>query len=590
MRIALRWKIALTFTLLTAVVLAALGAYLNALVVNRGVEIMRQGLVTEAHVLERQLAPPWRPSAGLQQRLVAFDRLAEARLTLIDAEGRVVGDSRDNPVLMGNHADRPERLEAIGEGTGSAIRFSETLRQPMLYVAVAVAVGAPGASPRAVLRLARPMTEVRAASRHLSQVLFAAFAAAAALVWLASLLLAGSLAAPLQTLVRVARRVDRGDLQARAEGVHGPDLGELAAVFNSALDSLGQLVSASQREGRYYAAILRQMSDAVVIVDRAGRAQFTNPTFTRLFGVHPETPGQRASDEVALNYELSSLLARAVEQGAEQRSEVRLLYPEARTLAATVTPLCDEAGAVLGAIALLRDVTDLHRLDDVRREFVANASHELRTPAAAVKALAEALQLGALKDPEKGPRFVQQIVDAADRQTGILDDMLTLTRVERGSELLTPGLVRATEAFEEAACQIRPAAVARGVDLRTEAAAEDQLTADPGGLHTMLLNLLDNAVKYTPAGGSVVLRGRPVPGAYEITVTDTGIGIPPEHQGRIFERFYRVDKARDRATGGTGLGLSIVKHLAEAHGGKVAVRSAEGEGSTFTLVLPHAPA
>ena len=147
MRIALRWKIALTFTLLTAVVLAALGAYLNALVVNRGVEIMRQGLVTEAHVLERQLAPPWRPSAGLQQRLVAFDRLAEARLTLIDAEGRVVGDSRDNPVLMGNHADRPERLEAIGEGTGSAIRFSETLRQPMLYVAVAVAVGAPGGLP-----------------------------------------------------------------------------------------------------------------------------------------------------------------------------------------------------------------------------------------------------------------------------------------------------------------------------------------------------------------------------------------------------------------------------------------------------------
>ena len=210
----------------------------------------------------------------------------------------------------------------------------------------------------------------------------------------------------------------------------------------------------------------------------------------------------------------------------------------------------------------------------------------MRTPAAAVKALAEALQMGALKDRERGPRFVQQIVEAADRQTSILDDMLTLTRVERGSELLHIGPLKAAEAFEEAARQIRPAATARGVDLLVEVAPDDQLQADASGLHTILLNLLDNGVKYTPQGGSVTLHGRAVPGAYEITVSDTGIGIPTEHQSRIFERFYRVDKARDRATGGTGLGLAIVKHLMETHGGRISVRSADGQGTTFTLSFP----
>jgi signal transduction histidine kinase len=203
-----------------------------------------------------------------------------------------------------------------------------------------------------------------------------------------------------------------------------------------------------------------------------------------------------------------------------------------------------------------------------------------------VKALAEALQMGALSDPSLGPRFVQQIVEAADRQTDILDDMLTLTRVEHGRELLNVAPLNAAEALHEAAGQIQPAASAKGVTLRVEVGEGKRVNADAAGLHTILLNLVDNAVKYTPRGGSVTLRGATVPSGYEITVADTGPGISLEHQSRIFERFYRIDKARDRATGGTGLGLSIVKHLAEAHGGRVSVHSAPGEGATFTVFLP----
>lgn len=584
MKLHLRWKITVAFTLLAAAVFLLLDISLQALAARHGRDLMQDSLLNEARLAARSLPPPpWTLNPSLQLSAVELDRLAQARITVIAPDGRVLADSRENPASMENHRERPERLQALSAGWGAVRRHSKTEGLDMLYVATSLR-GSDGSSGW-VLRLARPMTEVQAASQRLRQAIWLGFAIAAALVWLAGLLLSNSLTEPIERLVRVARRVDAGDLQARVEGVRGPDLGELARVFNSAVDSLSRMVAQSRDESRYYAAILEQMTDAVVVIDNAGHVQFINPNFARLFGLQSEDVQGRSSEEIALNYDLTALLLRAVAQAAVQSDEIRLLYPAPRVLATAVTPLLDENETVVGAIGLLHDVTDLHRMDEVRREFVANASHELRTPAASVKALAEALQMGALKDADRGPRFVQQIVEAADRQTRLLDDMLMLTRVERGRELLQVASVDAAEAFEEAARQIRPAAEAKRVSVQVEAAT-GHLTADPNGLYTILLNLLDNAVKYTPAGGQITLRGTGVPGGYEITVTDTGIGIPLSDQPRIFERFYRVDRARDRATGGTGLGLSIVKHLTEAHGGRVTVRSAPGEGSTFAVFLP----
>ena len=584
---ALRWRITLAFTLLVAVVFLLLDLSLQAVVAGHGLGLMQDSLLNEARLAARTFPPPpWSASASLQHQALQLGQLIQARVTVIDAAGRVLADSQEQPRLMENHADRPERMQAVATGWGAAVRHSHTLGVDMLYAAIRVPDAAGGKG--GVLRLARPMTQVRAASQRLRQAIWLGFAIAVALVWLVGLLLSNSLTEPINRLVRVARRVDAGDLQARVEGLRGPDVGELARVFNSAVESLSRMVSQSRRESRYYAAILEQMTDAVVIVDPTGRVQFINPTFARLFSLQADTVEGRTAEEIALNYELTALLMRAVQQGAVQRDEVRLLYPEPRVLATAASPLLDETGRVIGAIGLLRDVTDLHRMDEVRREFVANASHELRTPAASVKALAEALQMGAVKDPERGPRFVQQIVEAADRQTRLLDDMLTLTRVERGAELLRAVSVDAADAFADAARQIAPTAEAKGVALQVNVAPGDRLFADANGLHTILLNLLDNAVKYTPAGGQVALQGNSVGGGYQITVTDTGVGIPLPDQSRIFERFYRVDRARDRATGGTGLGLSIVKHLTEAHGGRVTVRSTPGQGSTFTVFLPAA--
>jgi signal transduction histidine kinase len=226
-------------------------------------------------------------------------------------------------------------------------------------------------------------------------------------------------------------------------------------------------------------------------------------------------------------------------------------------------------------------------MDQVRREFVSNASHELRTPTAGIKALAEVLQGGALQDPSRGPEFLQQIIDASDRLTAILDDMLVLTRIERGQELLRPVWVEVGQAVGEALHQVQAQARQRDLALISDVPDGDRLYADRGALDTILTNLLDNAVKYTRAAGHVRVFGRQVPGGYEVSVSDTGVGVPEQDQERIFERFYRVDEGRDRASGGTGLGLAIVKHSVEAHGGRVRVRSRLGEGSTFTVFLPE---
>jgi len=580
----LRWKITLAFSAILALVFFALDAYLHRAILQAGEEAMAQGMLAEARLAARSLPPPpWNSDLKLQDLITDLDRLSGARLTLIDSEGVVLADSREQPATMDNHADRPERQEALGGGWGQAKRRSDTLGLDMLYVALALP---DTGQPLAVLRLARPMDAVRAASQSLRRAVLTTLCLALPLIWLASYLLAGALTAPMGALARVAQRVERGDMNARAEAIGDPELGDLAKVFNAALDRLAALVGYSQRESRYYATILEQMTDAVVIVDQQGKVQFINPAFERLFGVQETEAEGRSPEQVTLNYDLGSLLLRAIEQKAAQHDEVRLVQPEGRILATVVSPLVGEDDTVIGAIGLLRDVSELRHLDEVRREFVANASHELRTPAAGIKALAEALQVGAFRDPEKGPRFVEQIVEAADRLTNILDDMLTLTRVERGQDLFRAAWLPAPEALRQAANQVLLVAQAKNVRLEVAADNGARVYADPSGLQTILINLLDNAVKYTPEGGTVSVSGREVPNGYEIAVADTGVGIPPEHQGRIFERFYRVDKARDRATGGTGLGLSIVKHTTEAHGGKVSVRSTPGEGSTFTVFFP----
>jgi len=583
--VSLRWRIALAFMLLTAVLLVLMGAQFRSALLRQTRETAAERLLAEARLVAAEVpAPPWTASEELAAWVSEQAALLEARVTLIRGDGTIAGDSESDPATMENHSDRAERLDAVRGGWGSAVRWSETLGIEMLYVAVAVGDPRPAAP---VVRLAVPLTTLRAASREAWRSVGLALAVVAGVVLVALPWVSRALMEPVERLVVVARRVARGDLAARVSGPLRGEMAELAQVLNDAVERLAGLLESSRREAGRYAAILEQMSDVVVIVDGHRKVELVNAAFGRLLEVKQEEVVGEYLDRVARNYELSHLLARALEQGAPQRDEVRLLHPTERTLVGVANPLRDDGGEVTGAVGLLHDVTDLYRADEVRRDFVANASHELRTPAAGIKALAEALEAGALADSEKGPEFVRQIVEATDRLTAILDDMLILTRLERGQELLHAEWVEAGGACAEALGHVAQRARAKGIKLECTVAEGDRVYADPASLQTVLINLLDNAVKYTPTDGAVVVRGRETPEGYEIEVSDTGPGIPEADRERIFERFYRVDRARDRATGGTGLGLAIVRHTVEAHGGRVLVDSALGEGTTFRTILPE---
>jgi len=583
-RLSLRWKISLSSTLVAAVVMVLLGAYLHGVILDHGSAMMREGLTAETRLAAHALpAPPWKPGPDLEQAVRRVAEAGDARVTLMDPTGIVVADSERDPATMSSHANRPERLQALRDGEGSAIRHSRTLQIDMLYVAVRVG---PDSQDASTVRLARPMTQVQVASQALRRDMALAAAATVLLIWLASIWLAGALTEPVSRLAYVARKVRDGDLTARAHDLPAGEFSELGATLNEAVGRLAELIAVTRTEQRYYEAILDQMTDAVVVVDGKRHIQFVNDTFARLFGVDADRAQGQALEGVTFSYPVSALLERALTHGGTQREDIRLVRPEPRALSAVTTRLVDERGEVIGAVGLMHDVTEMQRLSEVRRDFVANASHELRTPAAAIKAMAETLQAGALVDDERAPEFVARIVASADRLAAILDDMLTLTRTEHGAETLNARNVPAAQAAREAAAEVEIAAQARGVTVLVEVAADDVVHADPADLQTVLVNLLDNAAKYTDAGGEVRVIGRPTPDGYELEVSDTGIGIPPGDLARVFERFYRVDRARARDTGGTGLGLSIVKHIVERHEGRVSVTSQLGQGTTFTVSLP----
>jgi len=393
MSMSLRWKMTVSFALLAAVVLGLLGTYLHVNAGRHTTEQLRQKLLAEARLTAMTLPePPWESGRKMQRLVKELNDAAGARVTLIAGDGTVVADSRHESDDMENHGTRPERLEAAREGWGSAIRYSETLGVDMLYVAVSAPVGvrSDATHESAVIRLAMPLTAVGVAAARLRVAVGTAFVVALIVVWVLADKLAMSLAEPVQRLVRVARRVGDGDLSARAEVAGGGELAMLAEVFNNTLERLAGLLAASEKESRYYAAILEQMTDAVVVVDEGRRVQFVNRTFGSMFGVDVKQVAGRLPEEVSLNYELSNLLARAVGQKTAQRDQIRLLHPGPRVLLALAAPLFGEDKAVMGAVGLLHDMTDLQKTEQVRRDFVSNASHELRTPAAGIKALAGA--------------------------------------------------------------------------------------------------------------------------------------------------------------------------------------------------------
>ncbi|MDI3280193.1 MAG: ATP-binding protein [Bacillota bacterium] len=404
----------------------------------------------------------------------------------------------------------------------------------------------------------------------------------------AGYLIAEEFARPLRQLVASARELGRGRFGKMVWADSGGEVGELVDAFNAMAVYLERTVQELAETNRKLEAILTSMENGVIVVGRNLEVLRLNPAACRLFELPEEAvKGKGSVIQLIRNYEVADAFAETLETGTPVVRELQILTPVERSLRIHITPIRSEQGEVEGAVGVLSDISDLRRLERIRADFVANVSHELRTPLTSLKGYAETLLDGALDDPPTARRFLEVIQQEADRMARLISDLLDLTHLEARGQTIVKSPVRIEEVVENSLRVVRPAAEKKGIRLEVDLPSDlPVLWANADMLEQVLINLLDNAVKYTPEGGEVKVAVRAGRGVMHISVADTGIGIPREHLGRLFERFYRVDRARSRSLGGTGLGLAIVKHIVERHGGSVGVESAVGRGSTFTVTLP----
>ena len=505
------------------------------------------------------------------------------RVTLIRADGVVIADSSVEPERIGameNHLRRPEVRSALARGRGMNVRKSATTGHT--YVYVARTLSGPQGTP-IVLRLAEPLEQLSALRGRLAASMILAALAAGVAILLTSLWLDRQLFEPLSRLIHGAQDLAIG----RANRVEVPDEDELAALalaLNRLAATAEEQFQAVSQERDHLREILASMSEGVLVVGPDGRALMLNPAFHRLFDLTGDFTG-RPVLEIIRQPALARLVEDTLRLGEPQGTQIELTSPERRTLLLASAAL---SHGERGAVVAVRDTTDLTRVADMRRDFVANVSHELKTPLAAIRGYAETLRDGALDEPPTARRFTDRILSQCRRLEELLDDLLTLSRMEGVAPPLEREPVDLHAVIRHSVDLLAPVARDKQVAIRVEEEPVPPLFGDADGLERLLLNLLDNAIKYNRPEGEVTLRLSQQGNEAVLEVSDTGIGIPSESMPRIFERFYRVDKGRAREEGGTGLGLAIVKHVAQAHGGQVEVESRVGRGSTFTVRLPIA--
>jgi two-component system phosphate regulon sensor histidine kinase PhoR len=576
-QISLSWKLGLSYLAVAMLALVATDVLVGRVVRQEATAAATAQLEALAAVVAPRIPAETTPEA--LATWLGWAARSGARITLIDDSGRVLADSAHDPHTMENHSHRPEIDQARHSGRGLAVRRSATLRQEMVYFALRQ--DRPGRSPL-YLRLALPLAAAEAEQMRWRWNLRSISVALLLLGLGLFLLISRRLARRLQRLAAFSRRVAEGQFTPTLEEAGHDELGRLAAALNETARRLDQTMRSLTEERDRTATLLRSMQEAVAALDRRAIVRFTNPAFARLVPEADVIEGRRL-DEVLPLPEIWRLVDEAL-AGRAGHAEVSLPPPASAILEATAAPVSGR-----GAVLVLRDITELRRLERVRRDFVANVSHELKTPLTAIIGFAETLLSGALEDSEHSRRFLEILRDHARRMARLVDDLLDLSRMEAGRLLLRLEDVSLEELIEEAVRPFRLQVAEAG--LRLSVTCPPLIVrCDPERLVQVVRNLLDNAFRYTPAGGTVTVRAT-ADAAGEmatVTVADTGIGIPADQLDRIFERFYRLDAARARVQHGTGLGLSIARHLVQAMGGRIWVQSQEGKGSEFFFTVPLA--
>jgi len=591
------WRIYVTYLLIVVLCTAAVGFYAVRSARAFYIQHTERELQARAQLIRQQVKGDIADQtlARLEQLVRDLSRASGTRITIISGGagaplGTVLAESDTDPTNMANHRDRPEFQAAMSGRTGVSIRHSGTLDEEMMYVAVPVTEDG---RVVAVVRTAIPLTMVNHALDDLYWRIGLSALLVAVLAAMIGLYVSRRISRQMREIKEGAERLAGGDFAYRLFVPRTEEFAAVAESLNHMAEELDDKIGTLTRERNEREAVLSSMVEGVLAVDPDERIIAVNAAAAGLIDGEPTAAEGRTIQEVLRNPDLQRVVAQTLSgQEPVEADIVMHVGSEDRYLQANGTLLhaSDADQSPVGAVVVLNDVTRLKRLEAVRRDFVANVSHELKTPVTSIKGFAETLEDGALDDPDAARRFVRIIAGQADRLNSIIGDLLALSTLEQREN--EPHL-----SLEEAdVCDIvhvavevcEPKAQAKGIAIGVSCTSRVLAAVNPPLLEQAVVNLVDNAVKYSPEGSAVEVALIEAADEIVISVRDQGQGVPREHLPRLFERFYRVDKARSRDLGGTGLGLAIVKHIAQVHGGSVSVDSRVGEGSTFRIHLPRA--
>lgn len=588
MRIKLHWKLTIVFCLLGAVLLAASYLYLSPRLkafIERDIE---DNLNKELLISRELLEPAGGGKLELKDADGLADRMGSAlglRVTIIGLDGRVIGDSDiGSKDLAGieNHLDRPEVQQALKEGYGHSRRFSYTLKKYMMYSAIVLGKG----SPEAILRLVMPVSSIVEFESRMQKILIMALSAIFLFSLVLSIIVSSAVTRPVSRISSTAKAIAAGDLSARALVSSDDEIGDLAKTLNYMAGEIRSKMDRIASGEAKLEAVLSSMVEGVVVTDAKGTVLIANPSARKMFLIDIEPEG-RTPLEVIRNSSVQEIVDGILKQGKRVvDEEIKLNKPDERSVMVSAAAVMKE-GELSGALLVFHDITELRRLEKVRQDFVANVSHELRTPLSSIKGYSETLMDGGVRDPKEQKEFLGIVYRESVRLAKLIDDLLDLSKIESGKMAMAPVPADLLPSVKRACAILEKQAASKSIRVEVNIPAGlPRIHADEGGLSQVLMNLLDNAVKYTPDNGKVSVSAARDGAFVRVDISDTGVGIPEADIPRIFERFYRVDKARSRELGGTGLGLSIVKHIVQAHGGQVSVKSAPEKGSTFSFTIP----
>ncbi|MFA5089440.1 MAG: ATP-binding protein [Candidatus Omnitrophota bacterium] len=590
MKIKLHWK--LTFILCFVVIFAIstgyiyLDSHLKSYVESNLKNNVQRQLKLGKDLLETHLEDKTNPM-DFQELALNIGNTLGLRVTIIALDGKVLGDTdltRERLITVENHANRPEVKEAIKSGLGVSKRFSYTVKKDMLYTAI------PFGKEKAagVLRFSVPLYDIAILQAKMHRLVGVSITGILLLSLGLTFLVSVFVSRPLTKMSEIAKSMAQGDFSKKAAIYAQDEIGELAHSLNLMSEEIKDKIGKISSERAKLDLVLSSMFEGVIVTDDKEKIILMNPSLRKMFLVDTNPEGKKPL-EVIRNTAVQDIVDRII-QGRQSLAteEITISVPEAKILKVNGVPIVRN-DKFEGAILVFHDITELRRLEQIRQDFVANVSHELRTPISSIKGYAETLLEGALEDKDNVKEFISIIYQDSDRLANLINDLLDLSKIESGKMKMNFVPLDPVSAIKRAVTVIENQAKAKSIALKLDLPLDlPRIKADETRFTQVMINLLDNAIKYSSEGGSATISVKVVNNALQIDISDTGIGISEKDLPRIFERFYRVDKARSRELGGTGLGLSIVKHIVSAHGSQVWVKSKLGLGSTFSFTIPLA--